>query len=446
MIRKRLRSWGLILSAVVATLSIPAVVASVSLIEPGIAPLPEPQIIVIEPEPLPETQAQISPTVWHYLAEWEWLTDSEAWQCPYGTCLDTKDMRGLTDAGTPGPLSAGYGWFIYATEMPGISINANREFWGINLCDTNECEVPPGRIRQVENFFGITISATKSLDILKELLTIHGDPTGIDRWRNYSGEGFWLGGEQYQFNKANVVSFDSEQAQITPSYASYVIPSPSWQPTPAAHISFDETWDCPDSSDPDCDLNWTELVTNLQILTNGLQMTQDDPSGWMPAARCESCDVGTEYMKVSADITWSIASSLEGYVSARMTSGTADAYLLGGRGSSDRIYISKIIGGIYTYLNYTGCTINAGDTFTVTGTVGVAMSLNDLAVEMTGPRTCSLTHSDSSITSASATYSGVKSWNSNGTHRFDNFHAESLHTATPSSGDNPIVIFLGFDS
>lgn len=115
-----------------------------------------------------------------YMGKYEWLTapggDVPSWRAPGGRAAGTIDMRSIRDMSVAGGLPNGYGFFSYTS--PTIHPNLL-----VDLGTSLERPIATTERTSLSTLLGVSITSSTIIDVLWELYTQRGDPTGIDRWK-----------------------------------------------------------------------------------------------------------------------------------------------------------------------------------------------------------------------------------------------------------------------
>lgn len=126
-----------------------------------------------------------------YLAKWEWCVDEwvsdgeedlgttihdEYWCVPHkDLATGSIDLRSIPNMSAKGPTANGYGIFSYSEQ-----INDQDLFY---LGSDKSAQFTTKIKQGLETRLGVTVRSGSMIDVIKELLTEHGDPTGQNRWK-----------------------------------------------------------------------------------------------------------------------------------------------------------------------------------------------------------------------------------------------------------------------
>jgi len=133
----------------------------------------------------------------HYLARWQWFVEDEDfayWRCPEGTCAGGVDLRSLPQMGIAGGPAQGYGWFTYAAPAP-ICLSGCRHV-GLLVASYNTQRIGRGALDGLESRLGVTLAADTAHEVLAEVLTRNGDPTGVTAHKPLLSQSIHLGGRE----------------------------------------------------------------------------------------------------------------------------------------------------------------------------------------------------------------------------------------------------------
>ena len=186
--------WGVVLAILIAVVSTASLVsAQLSPTQEDLAPY---QSLILLPTPPPAYDLGIEPKegvcrtdgCFYYLARWAWIDEPERepfWAAPErSTVLGLLDLRSLPQMGSPGPLTEGFGFFVYPAAVDICVFRCAHK--GILLNDALEKTLSPLVQAALETRLGLETGALDGLtigDILWKLVTELADPTGEIRWK-----------------------------------------------------------------------------------------------------------------------------------------------------------------------------------------------------------------------------------------------------------------------
>lgn len=168
-------------------------------------------------------------TCYYYFSNWEWFeTESmDFWAAPFGVALLASiDFRSNPDAGTPGPVANGFGFFVYSETVDICPLGCLH--FGVKLEGTDVNGLN-GQLRKdaLASLLalpdGDIIRANTTINIIWELLILRADSTGETRWKPLqAGPGgdftLILGGHALVQSDDNLTVFnDSAAATILPA-------------------------------------------------------------------------------------------------------------------------------------------------------------------------------------------------------------------------------------
>jgi hypothetical protein len=120
--------------------------------------------------------------------------DFAYWRCPEGTCAGGIDLRSLPQMGIPGGAAQGYGWFTYDTPAP-ICLSGCRHV-GLLVASYNTQRIGRGVLDGLESRLGVTLTTDTAHEVLAEVLTRNGDPTGVTAHKPLLSQSIHLGGRE----------------------------------------------------------------------------------------------------------------------------------------------------------------------------------------------------------------------------------------------------------
>lgn len=370
---------------------------------------------------------------YYYLAPWEWYTGDGSfsyWRAPGGNAIDAVDLRSISQCSKRGGISNGFGVFSYETKQT---------------------------IAKATKF----TTEKQAVEYIWKNLTVDADPTGQTGPKPLCGRKnknvmLILGGKVLKsepFNdghrKRNISVFQVDYKKNRRNYsiktvqkwvgstmqdlygemsdenAKKIVPvqyhgeEPLWR---APETIITESWNCANSDSLNCDLTWTELEQDIDIVSNQARTTLDVGDG-KTSARADS-DLSTDDHYAQAQVDTTISSSAEaGVITRKDSSATLTWYMHDVVWGSNVARLFKRVSGTFTSLGNGSVTLSVGTPVVVRGevdgsTVKVLVDGNEIH-----------SNTDTAITGNLRT--GLRGVQQNSGHytRWDDFEAGDLEAA-----------------
>lgn len=247
----------------------------------------------------------------YYLAQWEWFEDKETgeayWRCPGGGCSGTLDLRSLPVMGTPGPSypcdalhADGCGVFVY--ESPQDICAALCKWQGIDITPKDGL-LSLTQLVNIESTLNLAdvLTTSRIENVIAELVIYHGDATGQSRWKPLRGSPekgtrVYLAGEeiyragfdsqvfqnvvdvfQADYRRHKEAGTDLDTLQKYTGWMMEAYDATEEELLPEEHLSdgskspettITESFDTADSDTLGPDLTWTEIIGDIDVVSN----------------------------------------------------------------------------------------------------------------------------------------------------------------------------------
>ncbi len=293
----------------------------------------------------------------YYLGQWEWTEDeykNGSWQAPYKEYhTGSIDMRSLPQCGRAGGTAEGYAVFSYSEKIN------DPDFIYIGSGKTTKiANSIKAKLKEKLNYTG-SVSAQTPKDLIYELFTEKGDPTGQLRWKpllptiNMKLE---IHMHKEKLKEVALVPFVSKEWELvlktkqedyrrmleTEPYSLIARVLDSWEDKYGVsyetfipdgvikiaslphHTSIAEDWDgCGNSDSLNCDLTWTEYKGDIDIDT---QMARGQSSNAYAYARADTDLDGDDHTVTTTNALGFPAARRFGSVGRKDSSATITHY------------------------------------------------------------------------------------------------------------------------
>lgn len=346
----------------------------------------------------------------HYdFIPWEWRTDETivGWERPHPEIVGSIDMRSVPDMSRRGGTPQGFMFAASTDPLPGISTFSI----GSRLDQT----LNSSQKQSIEAMFGLptaSLRASKTiLNLIWDLLTIYGDPTGASRWKalmptRKGNQEIYLGGHSIIYQEKfewNGYAGDSVRGVLRHDFARIkrqdrgllgrraLLKSPGWDhykrvagvlewkyKKPISQIlGYDEEsldpftrleesfpTDTADLADGSQDLAWTEVDGEWDVTAN--QVRQVTGAGSDKNARAEA-DLSSDDHFVEMLVT-SLGSGTDSThigPAARFAAAAETYYTYFPFQGSDNGFLRKVVGGTETGLANSAITLSIPEIYKV---------------------------------------------------------------------------------
>ena len=392
----------------------------------------------------------------YYLGQWEWNSNPvdslyPRWEAPHEEFITGAiDLRSIPQQSLAGGSPQGYAIFSYSQTVNGMTYLGN---------DVNG-NVPNQIKNKLKNKLGITETITGSnfVDVLWEVLTVLADPTGNTRWKplmpGVNGRMNLKLGRAGKIKEIALVPFESPEwdnvlAVLHNDYKrmldtepyrviakvldfwehKYKVPYQTFIPNGVIQIAslphettITESWNCSDSDDISCDLTWTQVAGDIDIVNNKARF----PTNGGKRGRAES-DLSSDDHYAQVDGFLTDGGSDEGQVGAMVRfDSAADNNYFGGYNSfsapSWRLRIEKTTAGT------TSSILGPDTSGSISTTPTVKLLANGSSIELFVDGSPAIDLTDSSHTGY--VRAGIQGYDAlGGPYEVDNFVAADLAAA-----------------
>ena len=270
----------------------------------------------------------------YYLGHWKLNPDTTQfgepfWQAPQSRFqTGVIDLRGQNDRVLLALPATGWALFSYSQQVTDADL--------IFLTDTLTAPLSVTARQALQNAWNLPINGATLSEVLWNLLTQQGDPTGLVRWKplmprqdlqmrlvlgtrgvireqrlipGVSPEWMMvLAVLQQDYRRLSVDDPETMTRLLTVWAERYGLPSETFIPDDAPirlqaqphHTTITEDWNCTDSTTIDCDLDWTEISGDLEIRTERVGVVGESV-GSFARARAES-DLSSDDHYIQAQI------------------------------------------------------------------------------------------------------------------------------------------------
>lgn len=335
----------------------------------------------------------------YYIGQWEWaencIGSEGCWRAPhFEDNTGSIDLRSIPNQSVKGGTPQGFGVFTYSTTV----VDNNLVYLGSG----KDGVISTLKRTAIQNKIGKTIIGSNIKDVIYEFLTTHADATGENFAKplmpdkdlkmkiNIGTEGeikqtMLVPGMSEEWPKVLAVIqndyrrmietepqilmakwLDSLEDQYNLPYTTFIPKDAPIKIVSLPHeTTITEDFNCTDSDSLNCDLTWTELVGDIDLVSNTAQI----PGGFANALARADSDVSSTNFYVQSEIQAAAEATTSNYIQIGMrkdSSATLTFYHYGTSFLEDTLNFYKCVSGSFTQLVTDAAqTLNISTTYTL---------------------------------------------------------------------------------
>lgn len=381
-----------------------------------------------------------------YIGRWEWNTlqqEFNYWEAPQSEFLTgVIDLRNINQMSQQGGSPQGWALFSYSQAVSSPNL--------FNIESRLDRKLNNPTLSKIENELGIVLTSNTIREVIWEILTLHGDATGLLRWKPLMPDA--NGRLEVRFGSDGIIKQSKLIPFISPEWESVLSVLHEnyrmmlktethnkiarvldyWEEKYGVHYStfipddiimivslphettFTESFNTADSNTLGPDLTWVEVDGDWDIVSNKASAGGASHNN----ARAEHDLSGSDHYS-QADVTH--AGSGDAGVLARFSSSADTSYLFIFTNAGSAYILYKNITGSYTSLQTAGGSAPTDDTFKI--------EVDGSSLEGFVNSSSVISVTDTAITGN--TRCGIRSFNIS--HTIDNFETADLISAVTTS-------------